>query len=264
MADSKHLVFTAGDKRDWKSVTKDDITKILEEKDPPNTKKSTKLWMNCFSDYLHDKSLPKPDEIEDADLPEILESFYTEVQKKSKTKGNSSEQDEQTYKNSTMRTIRAAIARFYRDKRGLDIIGNEKFIRANAIFTGLQKINKKKGLGSIKRKEAVNDQDIKQIMEYFRVCIVCDLNPRNLQNVLIFYILYYMCRRGRENLRSMKQFTFAIKTDPEVNRKYIYQAVDEYDKNHSETDTDIANEGRIYEIPGKKSHVFKTNYTTGN
>ena len=46
-----------------------------------------------------------------------------------------------------MHTIRAALARFFCDKKGIDIISNERFIQANAIFTGLQKINKKKGLG---------------------------------------------------------------------------------------------------------------------
>ena len=51
-----------------------------------------------------------------------------------------------------MRTIRAALARFYHDKKGVDIISNEKFIRCNAIFTGIQKINKKKGLSQINKK----------------------------------------------------------------------------------------------------------------
>ena len=59
-----------------------------------------------------------------------------------------------------------------------------------------------------------------------------------------------MCRRGRENLRTMKQFTFDVKIDPEDGRRFVYQALDEYDKNHNETDMDMANEGRMYEIPG--------------
>ena len=42
-----------------------------------------------------------------------------------------------------MCTTRAAIARFYKETRSIDIISNKKFIRANAIFTGIQKINKK-------------------------------------------------------------------------------------------------------------------------
>ena len=104
----------------------------------------------------------------------------------------------------------------------------------------------------------MSDYDINQLMEYFRVSIIADLNPKTLQDVVIFNILYYMCRRGRENLRAMKQYTFAVSQDQVDGRKYIYQAVDEYDKNHNETDTAIANEGRIYEIPGKKNFHSKT------
>ena len=149
-----------------------------------------------------------------------------------------------------MHTLCAALAQFYRDKKGIDIIAGENFIRVSAIFTGFQKINKKKGLGMINRKQSINEYDLKQLMEYFRVTIICDLTPKDWQDIVIFYILFYMCCRGRDNLREMKQFTFAVKTDPEVSRKYIYQCIDEYDKNHNEFDTDIANEGRIYEIPG--------------
>ena len=239
-------------KRGFKSITEDQIQSILDEKDPLNTKKSTKLWISCFSDYLEAKNYPKVEDVSTEDLLKILETFYTEVQKKHKSGDKENTDISSTYKNTTMRTIRAAIARFYREKRGIDIISNEHFIRANAVFTALQKINKKKGLGVVDRKVAMNEYDVQQLMEYFRTQIICDLNPRNLQNIVIFYILYYMCRLGRENLREMKQYTYAISTDlADNNRKFIYQAVDEYDKNHNESDTTIANEGRIYEITGK-------------
>ena len=239
--------------RTFKTSSKEDRDNILEQKDPVNTKKSTRLWMNCFSDYLKQKSLPSADAIDLDELPNILETFYTEVQKKPKGRGKENfgdSSDEDIYKNTTMRTLRAALARFYRDSKGIDIISNEKFIRCNAIFTGIQKINKK-GLGTVNRKQAINEYDIGQLMEYFRVSIVADLNPKTLQDIAIFYILYYMCRRGREHLRSMKQYTYAVTTDVTDGRKYIYQAIDEYDKNHNESDTYIANEGRIYEIQGK-------------
>ena len=244
--------------RTFKTSSKEDIENILEQKDPVNTKKSMKLWMNCFRQYLSAKSKPSPEDILSDELPETLQLFYAEVQKKGKKTDRQNISDDEKiafdevegYKNTTMRTIRAAIARFYHETRSLDIISNENFIRANAIFTGIQKINNKKGLGTINRKTPINEHDISQLIEYFRVSIIADLNPRNLQNICIFNILYYMCRRGRENLRLMKQYTYAVTFDNEAQRKYIYQAVDEYDKNHNETDTSIANEGHMYEIPG--------------
>ena len=75
-------------------------------------------------------------------------------------------------------------------------------------------------------------------------------NASNLQEIIIFYILFYMCRRGRENLRPMQKGTFAVATDPEVNKRYIYQAIDEADKNHKRHGTKIANQGKVYEITG--------------
>ena len=63
--------------------------------------------------------------------------------------------------------------------------------------------------------------------------------------------MFYLCRRGRENLRTMTRDTFALGTDG-TGRKYIYQRVDELDKNHIHTTSpdDTVGEGRIYEFPG--------------
>ena len=58
----------------------------------------------------------------------------------------------------------------------------------------------------------------------------------------------------------MTQETFKIATDPTDGRKYIFQAIDEADKNHTFADTTNSNDGRIYEIPGKTITI--TNYNT--
>lgn len=49
----------------------------------------------------------------------------------------------------------------------------------------------------------------------------------------------------------MQKDTFAITTDPDDGREYIFQAIDEADKNHSHLDTGASNDGRIYAVPGK-------------
>ncbi len=48
----------------------------------------------------------------------------------------------------------------------------------------------------------------------------------------------------------MKCHTFALKRDAS-GQKYIYQAIDEMDKHHREDSTSHANQGKIYERPGK-------------
>ena len=43
--------------------------------------------------------------------------------------------------------------------------------------------------------------------------------------------------------------------DPD-NRRFIYQAIDEGDKNHNEKDTTATNQARIYEVPGIQVFFF--------
>ena len=80
------------------------------------------------------------------------------------------------------------------------------------------------------------------------------LNPNTviiIQNKVWFRIMFYPCRRGRENLKTRNRETFALDTDS-TGRKYIYQRVDESNKNHEYTTSpdDTVGEGRIYEFPG--------------
>lgn len=48
----------------------------------------------------------------------------------------------------------------------------------------------------------------------------------------------------------MTKQTFQIAKDSD-GTAYIYQAIDEMDKNHSAKDTDFTNQGWIYEVKGK-------------
>jgi hypothetical protein len=67
----------------------------------------------------------------------------------------------------------------------------------------------------------------------------------------MFDIMFHLVRRGRENLREQTKDTFAVAVDSQ-NRRYVYQAVDELDKNHRENDDpqDSTTDGRMYEQPG--------------
>ena len=77
-----------------------------------------------------------------------------------------------------------------------------------------------------------------------------------LQQVVVFFIIYYLYHRGRENLRQMAVNTFAIERDPETNLHFIYQAIDK-DKNHSHLDIGKANQNRIYAVPCKfETYIF--------
>lgn len=78
--------------------------------------------------------------------------------------------------------------------------------------------------------------------------------PNGLLNKVWFEILYYLCRRGQENLRTMTKETFQLAIDSTGNR-YIFQKVDEMDKNHRDLNAGAVSQGRMYEQKGMK-HCF--------
>lgn len=236
-----------GKKRRFATVNNEKREGIMEKWNKPNTNKATKLWVNCFTDFLEEKEYNKIDLLTDAELPTILENFYTEVRRKNLKDNN---EEDTMYSNTTLRAIRAALNRYFKEKRGIDIISNNAFIKANQLFTRMQKINKEEGRGTIKHKEPISKPDLQKLNTYFEQNMEGPPNPKLLQEYVIFNIIYYTGRRGRENLRNMTKSTFEIAVDEEGTR-YLFQAIDEADKNHNEMDNDLSNQGRMYEVKGK-------------
>ena len=94
-------------------------------------------------------------------------------------------------------------------------------------------MNKEKGLGAIESRPPIHEEDLTKITAYFEQIMQGKWNPQALQEIVFFYVLYYMCWWGRENLRAMSTKTFAISTDSANNLQFVYQQMDEADKNHS-------------------------------
>ena len=243
-------------KKRFKTVTSEEKKLILDKRKAENTNCSTKQWINCLREYIIEKSYPDLDLLTDVELNDVLGNFYIEARKKKvfeEIDPNDPDDEEKktNYKNSSLRSARAAFTRYFKDVRKVDIRTSEVFIESNEIFLGKTKDNKERGLGKIENKPPITDQDMETLGIYFKSVMLGAPNPYGLLQIVIFNIIYYLCRRGRENLRSMTKNTFGIATDPVSKKQYIYQKEDEADKNHSASDTAIANQGRIYEIPGK-------------
>lgn len=75
-------------------------------------------------------------------------------------------------------------------------------------------------------------------------------DPKKIQKCVLFNIIYYFCHRGRQNIYDFTQDQFKIGYDPDGTR-YVYQAINELDKNHGIDDTLPANDAFMYEQPGK-------------
>ena len=84
---------------------------------------------------------------------------------------------------------------------------------------------------------------------YFSVDHIQTPNPSILQRNVLFNIMYYLCRRGKENLHSMTKNWFSVIDDGNGDC-YVMLTLDEMDKNHKEDDTQLTNQGRMYSVKG--------------
>ena len=66
---------------------------------------------------------------------------------------------------------------------------------------------------------------------------------------MIFYIIYFFCHQGRENLYEMMQTTFQLHTNPD-GTQYVFQALDKIDKNYGVDDINMVYEGKMYPTGG--------------
>ena len=67
-------------------------------------------------------------------------AFYCELRKKKLV--DPDDPDSRNYKTSTLKAICGALARFFKDERGINIIKNETFLKPNDMFTAMTKVNK--------------------------------------------------------------------------------------------------------------------------
>lgn len=229
----------------FKTVKKKGKDKVYHGRKAPNTHKATQVWIKCLNDYLTEKQLGTVDSIDTEEMPAILSDFYVELRKTDR-KGE--------YKMSTLKCIRAAVNRYYKDKREIDIINDRRFIKCNEMFKGVTRKAKREGRGETNSRPPIEEEDMHKLSEYFAANLSGPPHPQKLQEMVLFYIIYYMSRRGRQNLRTMTKETFAVTTDA-AGREYIYQAVGELDKNHNESVTTPNSQARIYENKGKLNFI---------
>lgn len=172
---------------------------ILDERVKKNTQKATKVWLNVVTAYMKEKKLGVCiDEITTEDLPNFLFKFYSEVRK----------DNGQIYSNTSLKSMRAGINRYIKETRSIDIVSDPKFMRTNELFKGVQLQGKKAGKGTVKHKEHIESQDLERLHDYFSRYM--EPNPTILQEYVMFNVMYYLCRRGRQNLATLRVDMFEV------------------------------------------------------
>lgn len=214
-----------------------DIESMLADKDSKSTKKATKQAVKILREYCAEKELPTEFEnINKVELDNLLKHFYANARKKDGT----------LYSKSTMNSIRYGLARYLMNEKKVNIVEDVSFGSSNKVFSALLVELKRNGMAKVNHHPEITKDDLQKLYLSF------DLNtPKGLQLKCMFDIMFHLVRRGRENLREQTKDTFAVAVDSQ-NRRYVYQAVDELDKNHRENDDpqDSTTDGRMYEQPG--------------
>ena len=233
----------AGVNSDGKRVFKDRsnelLEKLLEGKDKVNTQKSTEGALKQFSQYLRQKEMPNPEDLNIDILPKILYEYYPSLKP----------MKSDNYSVQSLKCIRSGLSRYYRKNKGFDIAKDPQFVQANEMFQAVLVESKKVGKGVKRSYPPITDIDLERIAEYFSHDHMNMPNPKKLQQQVIFYIIYFFCHRGRENLYNMKQETFSVIAQPDGN-EIVVQNIDEADKNHGPDDNSLTNKGQMFQTAG--------------
>ena len=223
------------------SVTTEEIKEKKTNICSKNTIKANRKAAKMIKDYLTEKSMnPNFESLEKKELNEFLVHFYLNARKVNGEK----------YKVSSLENMRHSLNRYLQApplERDIDIIKDIEFREANLSYRAAVKELKQEGNGTVDHFPVIKDDDIQTLYKslYFNVKTPC-----GLQNKVQFDVRLYFCRRGAENMHSMTNKTFVVRTD-ENGSRYICKAVDEFTKNHRENDKEAIS-GFMPEIPGSE------------
>ena len=163
--------------------------RILHERNAKNTHKSTLFSWNCLQSYLKEKGNNTDISLlTSAKLDEHLTRFYIELRK----------QDGSQYTKGAYTIIRHGLQRKIKELRGIDIMNNAEFTRSENAFSAQCVQLKKKGLAKVDHKPPISQEDLKKM---YASGVLSNHSPKSLQRKVFFEIMYYLCRRGQENIR---------------------------------------------------------------
>ena len=183
------------------SSTDEDISKILDEKDAPSTKKTTKSSLMCLQQYITETNNEiNFDNYSTQELASLLVNFYADARKKNGEK----------YKLSALKSIRFGLARHFCSEHNIDIIKDPAFRKANDVFQAVCVGLKRIGLAKVDHTPPIEENELKQI---YCSSALTTKTSEGLQLEIWFDIMYFLCRRGRDNPRNMNKETFRIAKD---------------------------------------------------
>lgn len=218
------------------SSVQDEIERLLSSKDAKNTAKATSLAHKLFAKTVDVAEAEK----NTTTLDKALANFYASARKEDGTR----------YKAGSFLTLRQGLRRHFSEANNIDIVNDKEFAYSTKVFKATMTDLRRRGLGAINHHSPITKTDMQKLYSG-ETCVFDVESPHGLLQKVWLEIMYYLCRRGQENLRSMTKATFGVRTDSK-GRRYVYQIIDELDKNHRSHGTGSVTQGRMYELPGKQ------------
>jgi len=181
----------------FSEVDDDFLNHMSQRKFAKRTEYSTHSASHSFNQFLveHFPNINLK-EIEEKELADIIERFYLSL--KTKTGEN--------YKISSLTQIKYNLRRYLQQEVNIDIIKNENFQECAIVFNNIVVELKREGKDLINHHPDINEEDRKMVVQKLSL-----EDPQQLQWLVFFYLMLYFCRRGCENLLSMKKDHFIVK-----------------------------------------------------
>ena len=192
------------------------------------------------------------------ELNACLKSFYTSARK----------EDDQFYKSSSLKAIRAAIDRYLRmppHSKQFSIVADPAFTEANKILDAFVKELRKLGkISGVVHKKAISKQQVEKLFQSDELGPADNKDPAQLQRTAWFYLAIYFGRRGRENQRVMKPAILALRATPqgeeyfELNREFPGSLPTTKNHQGGLSDTEDESDAKIFAVPESARCPVKT------
>ena len=201
-------------------VGEGDVAKLLENKDAKNTQRVVKRSSSLFQKFIgNDVDIAL---LSKAEINEKLRLFFVSIRC----------QNGELVKKSTLTNLRYGLSKFLKEQLEIDINVDPEFTSTKEVFKAVSTDLKKKGKRATEHKPVISQEDLLKLYDTNNENVVFNTScPAGLQRKVWFDIMFYLCRRGRENLRQMSKSTFAVACGAN-GVEYVYQVLDEADKNH--------------------------------
>ena len=176
------------------------------------------------------------------ELADVLKKIYAEARRA----------DGAPYTKNSLCSIRFCLKRYFKAVNNINIINGKEFDEVNSVYKAQCTALKKNGLSKTEHKPAIADEDITKLYESG---VFNTETPATLQNKVFFEIMFYFCRRGRQNLRELKKDDFALKVNAQGQR-YVVKTKDELTKNHRVDDAQAEEGGMMISNGGPLCPVY--------